>query len=79
MLPGEEVSCAKTIKIKLYLSTNNFSVNNIHFVIKSSQATQLYITKVLYNQFSCHDFIKKKISSEMLIKLTFSDSVQSHD
>jgi len=25
---------------------NNFSVNTIYFIIKSSQATQLYITKV---------------------------------
>jgi hypothetical protein len=37
------VSHPKTINIKLYLITNNFSVNNRHFVIKSSQATQLYI------------------------------------
>jgi peptidoglycan hydrolase-like protein with peptidoglycan-binding domain len=38
----------KTINIKQYLNTNNFSVNNRHFVIKSSQAAQLYNTKVFY-------------------------------
>jgi hypothetical protein len=43
LLQSEEVSHPKTINIKLYLITNNFSVNNRHFVIKSSQATQLYI------------------------------------
>jgi hypothetical protein len=31
---------------------NNFSVNNIYCVIKSSQTTQLYITKVFYIQFN---------------------------
>jgi ferredoxin-like protein FixX len=36
------VSHPKTINIEQYLNTNNFSVNNRHFVIKSSQATQLY-------------------------------------
>jgi hypothetical protein len=46
MLLCEEVSSPKTIKIKLYFSTTHFSVNNRHFVIKSSQTTQLYITKV---------------------------------
>jgi hypothetical protein len=53
------VSDPKTINIKQYLNTNNFSVNSRHFVIKSSQATQLYITKVFYEQFSCHDYKKK--------------------
>jgi hypothetical protein len=78
MLPSEEVCDPKTINIKQYLNTNNFPVNNRHFVIKSSQTTQLYNTKVVYKQFSCHDYIKKK-SSEILIKFTFSDSVESHD
>jgi hypothetical protein len=58
MLQGEEVWNPKTINIKQYLNTNNFSVNNRPFVIKSSQATQLYNTKVVYKQFSCHDYIK---------------------
>jgi mRNA-degrading endonuclease HigB of HigAB toxin-antitoxin module len=58
MLPGVEVSHPKTINIKQYLSTDNFSVNNRHVVIKSSQETQLYITKVFYKQFSCHHHIK---------------------
>jgi hypothetical protein len=31
----EEVSDPKTINIKQYLNTNNLSVNNINFVIKS--------------------------------------------
>jgi hypothetical protein len=39
ILPGVEVFCPKTIIIKQYLSTNNISINNTHFVIKSSQTT----------------------------------------
>jgi predicted lactoylglutathione lyase len=76
---SEEVCYPKTINTAQYLNTNNFSVNNRHFVIKSSQTTQLYITNVFYKQFSCHDNIKIHFSSEILIRLTFSDSVQSHD
>ena len=34
LLTGVEVFCPKTIDIKQYLSTNNFSVNNKHFVIQ---------------------------------------------
>ena len=79
LLLCEEVCRPKTINIKQYLNTNNFSVNNRHFVIISSQATQLYITKVLYKQCNCHDYIKNHFSSEISIKLTLSDSVQSHD
>ena len=78
MLPGVEVSCPKTIDIKQYLNTNNFSVNNRHFVIKSSQATQLYITKVFYQQFSCHGYINNHFSSEIFIKSTLSDSVEAY-
>jgi hypothetical protein len=44
-------------------NVNNFSVNNRHFVIISSQATQLYITKVPYKQLNCHDYIKNHFSS----------------
>jgi hypothetical protein len=33
------MSYSKTINIKQYLNTNNLSVNNRSFVIKSSQAT----------------------------------------
>jgi hypothetical protein len=69
LLLCEEVSYTKTINIKQYLNTNNFSVNNRHFVIKSSQSTQLYITKVFYKQFSCHGYIKNHFSSESLIKI----------
>ena len=49
------------------------------FLIKSSQTTQLYITKIFYKQFSCHHHIKNHFSSQIFLKLTFSDSVQSHD
>jgi hypothetical protein len=79
MLPSEEVSSPKTINIKQYLNTSNFTVNNRHFVIKSSQATQLYITKVFYRKFNFHDYIKNLFSSEILKKFTFSNSVQSRD
>ena len=48
ILPSEEVSDAKTVNIKQYLNTNNFSGNNRHFLIKYAQATQLYIAKVVY-------------------------------
>ena len=58
LLHSEEVSYPKTINIKQCLNTNNFSVNNKHFVIKSSQSTQLYITNVFYKQFSCRGYIK---------------------
>jgi hypothetical protein len=58
LLPIEEVSSPKTINIKQYLNTNNFSVNNRHIVIKSSQATQLDITKVFYREFNFHDCMK---------------------
>jgi hypothetical protein len=45
MLPSEEVIDPNAINIKQYLNTNNFSVNNRHFVIKASQETQLYNQK----------------------------------
>ena len=79
LLLCEEVSCPKSINIKQYLKSNNFSVNNRHFVIRSSQATQLYIAKAFYKQFSCHGYIKNHFSADILIKLTSSDSVQSHN
>ena len=59
MLPSEEVCHPKTINIIQDLNTDNFSVNNRHFVNKSSETTELYNTKVVYKQFSCHDYIKK--------------------
>jgi hypothetical protein len=55
MLHSEEVSSPKTIKITQYLSTRHCLVDNRYFIIKSSQTTQLYITKVFDTQFSCHD------------------------
>ena len=58
MLQCVEVSSPKTINITQYLNTNNFLLNNRHFIIKSSQTTQLYTTKVFYKQFSCHHHIK---------------------
>jgi hypothetical protein len=79
MLPSEEVSSPKTINIKQYLNTSNFTVNNRHFVIKSSQATQLYITKVFYRKFNFHDYIKNLFLSEILKKFTFANSVQSRN
>ena len=57
MMLGVEVYSPKTIHIREYLNTKKFSVNNRHFVVKSSQLTQLYITKVFYKQFSCHHHI----------------------
>jgi hypothetical protein len=33
MLPSEEVCDSKTVNIKQYLNTNNFSVNNRHFQV----------------------------------------------
>jgi hypothetical protein len=59
LLHSVEVSHPKTINIKQYLSTDNFSVNNWQVVTKSSQTTQLYITKANYKHFSCHHHIKK--------------------
>jgi hypothetical protein len=61
LLRSEDVSYPKTLKIKQYLTTNNFSVNNKHLVIKSSQSTQLYITEVFCKQFSCHGYKKKPL------------------
>jgi hypothetical protein len=79
VLHSEEVSRPKTINIKQYLNTNNFTVNNRHIVIKPSQATQLDITRVFYREFNFHDYIKNLFSSEILKKLTFSNSDQSRD
>ena len=77
LLPSEEVCPPKAINIKQYLNTSNFAVNNRHFVIKSSQATQLYITKVFYREFNFHEYIKNLFSPEILKKITFSNSDQS--
>jgi hypothetical protein len=41
------------------LFTVDIQVINPHFVIKSSQTTQLYITKVINKHFSCQHHIKK--------------------
>jgi hypothetical protein len=65
MLPSEEVSPPKKINIKQYLNTSNFTVNNRHFVIKSSQATQVDITKVFYREFNFHDYTTNLFSSEI--------------
>ena len=79
LLTGVEVFCPKTINIKQYLNTSNYSENTTHFVIKSSQTIQLYIIKVLYKQFRCYHHINKSFFVANLFKLTFSVSVQSHD
>jgi hypothetical protein len=44
--------------------TENVDFNEVtkHFVIKSSQTSQLYITKVFDKQFSCHDYITNHFS-----------------
>jgi ankyrin repeat protein len=44
-------------------------------VINPSAKLQKYVNK----QFICHGYIGNHFSSEMFIKLTFSDSVESHD
>ena len=62
MLHREEVSRPKAIHIKPYLNTSNFSVNDRHFVIKSSQTTKLYITKIVDKQFRCHGYTKTNCS-----------------
>jgi cytochrome c biogenesis factor len=67
LMPGVEVFCPKTIIIKQYLSTKNFSINNTHFVIKSSQTTQLYITKVIYKHFICPVWEGHKDVTELLL------------
>jgi hypothetical protein len=50
-------------------SDANFLVDNIYVVIKSSQTTQLYITKVFDTQFSCYDYIRKIIFVTNLDKI----------
>ena len=52
MLPCVEVSCPKTINIKQYLNTNNFS-SNLH------KQHNFILQKYFYKQFSCHHHIKK--------------------
>jgi hypothetical protein len=47
--------------------------------MKYSQTTQIYTTKVFYKQFSCHHHINNHFSSQIFLRLTFSDSVQAHD
>jgi hypothetical protein len=46
---------------------------------QSNITTQLYTTQVFYKQFSCHHHIKNHFSSQIFLKLAFSNSVQSHD
>jgi hypothetical protein len=51
-------------------------------LIKSSQAAQLYIAKVFYKQFSCHDYIKHNFSTEvayLLLKAGASHSVMDKE
>jgi predicted type IV restriction endonuclease len=68
MLQSEEVCDPKTINIKQYLNKNNFSVKNRHFVIKSSQTTQLYIAKVFYKQFNSAAWQTKTKVVDLLLK-----------
>jgi hypothetical protein len=57
------------------------AINSLNRLIcyQERRKTQLYITKVFYREFNFHDYIKNLFSSEILKKITFSDSVQSHD
>jgi hypothetical protein len=50
------------MKLKQYLRTNHFLVDNRYLVIKSPQKAQLYFAKVFDKQFSCHDYIKNNFS-----------------
>ena len=75
LLLCKEASRPKIINNKKYLNTNNVTGNNRHFVFKSSQVPQLYITKVFYKQLSCYDYIKNHFSQQMMIQLTLSNSV----
>jgi len=50
-----------------------------HFVIKSSQTTQLFTTKVFCKQSSCHHRITKSFFVANLVRFAFSYSAQSHD
>jgi hypothetical protein len=43
ILPGVEVFCPKTIIIKQYLSTNNISINNTHFVMGSKDVAEVLL------------------------------------
>ena len=83
LLPPNAVMCrgvkSSNNKYKtLFKQTISQSITDI--VIKSSQTTQLYITKVSYEQFSSDGYMQSHFSSEMFIKLTFYDWVEfSHD
>jgi hypothetical protein len=48
-------------------------------VIKPSVKLRESNIKLFKWQFICHGYIGNPFSSEMFIKLTFSDSVESHD
>jgi hypothetical protein len=67
-----KISDEKCLFFILTIKLNSWSTDP--FCHQSSQTTQLYITKVFYKQFSCHDYIKNLFSWEILIKLTLSDS-----
>jgi hypothetical protein len=49
----------EVIKPSVKLIQSNIKLFKKQFLIKSSQTTQLYTTKVFYKQFSCHHHIKK--------------------
>jgi hypothetical protein len=69
--PSVEVSYPKIINITQYLNSNNFS-SNLH------KQHNFVLQKYFYKQFSCHH-IKNHFSSQIFLKLTFSDAFQSHD
>ena len=62
MLQCVEVSCPKTINIKQYLNTNNFS-SNLH------KQHNFILQKYFNKQFSCHHHIKKSFFITNLVKI----------
>ena len=72
LLPCVEVSCPKTINIKQYLNVNDFS-SNLH------KQHNFILQKYFINNSVVIITYKNHCSSQILLKLTLSDSVQSHD
>ena len=62
VLTGVEVSSPKTINIKQYLNTNNFS-SNLH------KQHNVILQKYFYKQFSCHHHIRKSFFVTNLVKI----------
>jgi hypothetical protein len=54
-----EMFCAETENVEFYDLCRKNIIHVTLTTVKSSQTTQLYITKVFDKQFSCHDYIRK--------------------